>query len=32
MKLFKTIGIAMLAISICTGCTNNTSYNLNSTD
>lgn len=32
MKLFKTIGIAMLAISICTGCTNNTNDNLNSTD
>lgn len=34
MKLFKTIGIAMLAISICTGCTNNTNnnLNLNSTD
>ena len=32
MKLFKTIGVAMLAISICTGCTNNTSDNLNSTD
>lgn len=34
MKLFKTIGIAMLAISICTGCTNDTNnnLNLNSTD
>lgn len=34
MKLFKTIGIAMLALSMCTGCTNNTNdnLNLNSTD
>lgn len=34
MKLFKTIGISVLALSICTGCTNNTNdnLNLNSTD
>ena len=30
MKLFKTIGIAMLALSVCTGCTNNASSNVNS--
>ena len=30
MKLFKTIGIAMLALSVCTGCTNNAKSNVNS--
>ena len=30
MKLFKTIGIGMLVLSVCTGCTNNANSNVNS--